>query len=90
MDWTDKKIGEALRRSAEQWPDHDFVVGTDERVTYREFDERVDRLSTGLLGLGVTRGDHVRMLADQRAELGSDVACLLPYRCHRRLDQYAL
>ena len=59
MDWTDKKIGEALRRSAEQWPDHDFVVGTDERVTYREFDERVDRLSTGLLGLGVIRGDHV-------------------------------
>ena len=59
MDWTDKKIGEALRRSAEQWPDHDFVVGMDERVTYCEFDERVDRLSTGLLGLGVTRGDHV-------------------------------
>ena len=59
MDWTNKKIGEALRRSAELWPDRDFVYGLDERVTYREFDKRVDRLATGLMGLGVTRGDHV-------------------------------
>ncbi|MBO89910.1 MAG: hypothetical protein CMP14_10345 [Rickettsiales bacterium] len=59
MDWRDKKIGEALRWSAEQWPNRAFVVGKEERVTYSEFDQRVDRLATGLLGLGVTRGDNV-------------------------------
>ncbi len=59
MDWTNVKIGEALRRSAEMWPDREFVVGMGERITYADFDRQVDRLATGFLGLGVGRGDHV-------------------------------
>ena len=48
MDWSGMKIGEALRRSAELWPDSEIVVGMGERITYAEFDARVDRLATGL------------------------------------------
>lgn len=59
MDWTGIKIGEALQRSADLWPDREFVVGKNERITYADFNHRVDRLATGLIGLGITRGDHV-------------------------------
>ena len=59
MDWSGMKIGEALRRSAELWPDSEIVVGMGERITYAEFDARVDRLATGLQQLGIERGDHV-------------------------------
>ena len=59
MEWSGIKIGEALRRSAELWPDSEFVVGMGERITYAEFDARVDRLATGLKQLGIERGDHV-------------------------------
>lgn len=59
VDWHGVTIGEALRRSAERWPDSEFVIGEGERVTYREFDARVDRLASGLLRLGVGLGDKV-------------------------------
>ncbi len=59
MNWDGVKIGEALRRSAKLWPEREFVVGSGERLSYARFDAEVDRLATGLLGLGVGRCDHV-------------------------------
>ncbi len=59
MDWHGVTIGQALRRSAQSWPDNDFVIGMGKRLSYAEFDAQVDRLALGLLGLGVVRGDHV-------------------------------
>ena len=59
MDWRNATIGEALRRSARTWPDNDFVVGMDQRLSYAAFDAQVDSLAKGFLGLGVGRGDHV-------------------------------
>jgi fatty-acyl-CoA synthase len=59
MEWTGMKIGEALQYSADKWPDSDFVVGMGERITYADFNQRIDRLATGLIGLGIKRGDHV-------------------------------
>ena len=59
MDWTGIKIGEALRHSAETWPESELVVGLGQRITYAEFDAKVDRLATGLLRMGISRGDHV-------------------------------
>ena len=58
-DWQGMTIGDALRRSAKRWPDSEFVVGEGERVSYAEVDARVDRLASGLLQLGVGRGDKV-------------------------------
>jgi len=59
MDWRGVTIGQALRRSAQLWPQREFIVGMGERLSYAEVDARVDRLATGLLRLGVGRGDHV-------------------------------
>lgn len=59
MDWRGVTIGQALRRSARLWPANEFIVGMGERLSFAEVDARVDRLATGLLRLGVGRGDHV-------------------------------
>ncbi|HEY6291685.1 MAG TPA: fatty acid--CoA ligase [Terriglobia bacterium] len=48
------------------------VCGTD-RFTYREFNERCDRLSSALLELGVEAGDRVAYLS---------------FNCHRLLEAY--
>ena len=48
------------------------VCGAD-RFTYHEFNERADRLSAALLGLGVQKGDRVAYLS---------------FNCHRLLEAY--
>jgi fatty-acyl-CoA synthase len=59
VDWNGVTIGEALRRSVQQWPENEFVIGDGERITYADLDARVDRLASGLLQLGVNPGDNV-------------------------------
>ena len=49
------------------------VVCGDDRFTYREFNERADRLSAALLRLGVRKGDRVAYLS---------------FNCHRLLEAY--
>ncbi len=49
------------------------VVCGEDRFTYREFDERADRLSAALLRLGVKKGDRVAYLS---------------FNCHRLLEGY--
>jgi fatty-acyl-CoA synthase len=50
-----------LRRTTERVPDHDAVVFPRRHVrwSWRELDERVDRVASGLIALGVARGEHV-------------------------------
>ena len=52
-----------LRRSAYVFPDKVAVVHGERRTTYREFEERVNRLASALAAAGVERGDHVAFLA---------------------------
>lgn len=59
MNWEPVTIGEALRRSAQKHPDRVCLVGPEERLTFAEFDGRVDRLAEGLLSIGVEHRDHV-------------------------------
>jgi fatty-acyl-CoA synthase len=49
------------------------VVCGEDRFTYREFNERADRLSAALLRLGVQKGDRVAYLS---------------FNCHRLLEAY--
>src|SRR5208283_2411942 len=49
------------------------VVCGEDRFTYREFNERADRLSAALLHLGVKKGDRVAYLS---------------FNCHRLLEGY--
>lgn len=55
-------MGNVVRRAAEQYPDRVAMVFRDERVTYREYNERVNRCAHALLGLGLGKGDHFAVL----------------------------
>jgi acyl-CoA synthetase (AMP-forming)/AMP-acid ligase II len=52
-----------LRRSAYVFPDKVAIVHGERRTTYREFDQRVNRLASALRAAGVERGDRVAFLA---------------------------
>src|SRR5215210_4514973 len=52
-----------LRRSAYVFPDKTAVVHGDRRYTYKEFEERVNRLASGLREAGLRKGDRVAFLA---------------------------
>jgi fatty-acyl-CoA synthase len=52
-------VGQALRRSAAKWPGEEFFKTTGTAVTFMQFDGLVDRLAQSMLGLGLTRHDHV-------------------------------
>ncbi len=52
-----------LRRSAYVFPNKVAVVHGDRRYTYREFEERVNRLASRLRDAGLQKGDRVAFLA---------------------------
>ncbi len=57
----DETVGGVLGRTAGLYPDRDALVfpGLGLRWSWRELDERVDRIASSLIGLGVGRGEHV-------------------------------
>ena len=59
--------------AAEVFGGKEAVVCGEARFTYREFNERADRLSTALVELGVREGDRVAYLS---------------FNCHRLLEAY--
>ena len=56
-------VTDFLDRAVRLYPDKTAIVDGDRSYTYREFNERIDRLSNALLGLGLERGDRVCMLS---------------------------
>ncbi|HII98664.1 MAG TPA: AMP-binding protein, partial [Methanoregula sp.] len=63
-------IGEMVDTIAKKYPDTDAVVSMhqDIRWTYREFNERVNEVARGLMGMGVAKGDRVGIWAMNHAE----------------------
>jgi fatty-acyl-CoA synthase len=57
--WKEKVLWEALRESVKAQPDNIAIIFGSRRLTYKEFMEKVERLSCGLLRLGVKKGDKV-------------------------------
>jgi len=51
-----------LQANAEKFPDKEAIVYEDRRITYRELNDRVNRLAKGLLDLGIRKGDIVAIL----------------------------
>ena len=66
----DVTIGENLRRTIAAHGDNEALVARHQgiRWTYTEFGERVERLSAGLLGLGIEAGDRVGLWSPNYAE----------------------
>src|SRR5205809_36009 len=56
----DQTVSGVLERTAARHPDRDALVfpGLGLRWSWRELNERVDRVSSSLIGLGVGRGDR--------------------------------
>jgi len=61
-------LKEVFRRSVKLYSDKLAVVDANHQWTFREFDERVNRLANGLNGLGVVKGSRVGLLMKNRAE----------------------
>jgi fatty-acyl-CoA synthase len=55
-------IGEVLTRWAKIMPDAEAIVFKDRRVTYGEFNQRVNRLANALQAMGVQKGDKISVL----------------------------
>ncbi|MCK9274258.1 MAG: acyl--CoA ligase [Syntrophales bacterium] len=57
-------IGNLFKRNLRLFPEKTIQVLEDgKRQTYREIDERTNRLANGLLSLGLRKGDHVAIMA---------------------------
>src|SRR5215472_2703507 len=61
-------IADLFEHAADAFPDRIAVVCGDRQVTYRELDERTNRLAHHLAGAGVGRDDHVGMYARNSIE----------------------
>ncbi len=65
MRFLTETLSDVLEAQAQQHPDHEFIVYPDRdlRFTYRQFDERVNRLAKGMLAIGLGPGDHIGIWA---------------------------
>jgi acyl-CoA synthetase (AMP-forming)/AMP-acid ligase II len=57
-------LGDIPRKNAKLYPDKVCVVFEDERSTWRQFNERINRLAHGLMGMGLSKGDHLAVLME--------------------------
>ena len=60
---TELTLIDFLRRSARVFPGKTAVVHGDRRVTYAQFEQRVNRLASGLLDAGLHRHERVAFLS---------------------------
>ncbi|MCZ4124403.1 (2,3-dihydroxybenzoyl)adenylate synthase [Streptomyces sp. H39-S7] len=66
--WRGETFGQMLRDRSAAHPDRVAIVDGDRRWTYRELDERADRLAAGLLGQGIGKDDKVVVQLPNTAE----------------------
>ena len=55
-------VGDIPGRNAGLYPDKTAIIQGDIRVTFSQFDERVNRLANAILGLGSMKGDRIAVL----------------------------
>ncbi|HOO96040.1 MAG TPA: AMP-binding protein [Proteiniphilum sp.] len=65
MTLSDRTLGDWLEHWARETPDKEYIVYSDRdlRFTWKKFNERVDHMARGLIAIGVTRGSHVGIWA---------------------------
>nr|MDO8080967.1 long-chain-fatty-acid--CoA ligase [Candidatus Freyarchaeota archaeon] len=69
-------LGDIPRKYAKRWPDKECMVcyaHGEVRYTWKEFNERTNRLANSLLNMGIKKGDHVAILMEN---------------CHRYIELY--
>jgi len=62
---SDKTLGDWLEHWAQVTPDKEYIVYSDRdlRFTWKQFNDRVDDMARGLIAIGVTKGTHVGLWA---------------------------
>ncbi|MDR1130025.1 MAG: AMP-binding protein [Prevotellaceae bacterium] len=65
MHLLDKTIGEFLEYWAGKTPDSEYIIYSDRdfRMTWAEYNKRVDDMANGFLSIGVKKGDHIGIWA---------------------------
>jgi len=58
--------GRFISRNARYFPDHPAIIFQDRATSFRELDERSNRLANALLGLGLRKGDRVAFQMSNR------------------------
>lgn len=71
-------MGLHLTRSAQRFADRTAIVHRDVRLTYREWNRRVNKLANGLTSLGLKKGDHVAFYSPNRHHILEAF-----YACHK-------
>ncbi|MEM7251017.1 MAG: AMP-binding protein [Pseudomonadota bacterium] len=61
-------VGDLLRERARISPENIAIIDERNAWTYRQFNERVNRLANAMTALGIKHGDRVGLLAENRAE----------------------
>jgi len=56
-------LGDILAKTAQRVPDKEAIVLNNERTTWAEFDQRVDRLAKAFLKMGTESGDRIRIIS---------------------------
>ena len=62
---SERTLGDYLEHWAEVTPDKEYIVYSDRdlRFTWKQFNDRVDDMARGLIAIGVTKGTHVGLWA---------------------------
>jgi fatty-acyl-CoA synthase len=70
MQLFDRTIGDWLEHWANETPDKEYIVYSDRdlRFTWKQFNKRVDEAALGFLAIGVKKGDHVGIWAQNVPE----------------------
>jgi long-chain acyl-CoA synthetase len=71
------RLEDFLRATSRRLPGKTALVAGDERLSYRELDDRSNRLARALLSRGVARGDRVVVYADNSPETVVGVFAIL-------------
>ena len=64
----DYNIYSVIQRNARVHPNRMAFIFENEKVTHRQFFEKVIRLACGLLGVGLKKGDRIVILAQNSLE----------------------
>ncbi len=59
MEKTKITIGKLLEEKAKEYPDKEAIIFDDQRITYKELNEKAERLAHFLMKKGIGRGDKV-------------------------------
>lgn len=59
---------QSFEKSAQNYPEKTAILFGEQRISYRELLEKVNRLSAGLDGLGLKKGDWIAALMPNRPE----------------------